>query len=301
MNEPAAAPDLETVVDGFKGLRHADRVRFMRAIAADVPPKLWFELQNASVQRLDYAGAEILLHVTSHAENIRLRACAKEPFTIEWIQSRVGGDDVLYDVGANVGVYSLVAAKNAAAGRVFAFEPSLPNLAALAANIVLNDAGSRIVPMPFALSDATALSVFSLRSPEPGAARHMLGEGESPEGPTIYPQPVVTYRLDDLIDDFNLPPPNHIKLDVDGGETAVLAGAERTLRMPTLHTVLVELSTTGSEAAAEMLERAGLHLEAKVDIQNKAGEYLVWYGLFSRDPRPGSVHRQIRARDTIAR
>jgi hypothetical protein len=114
------------------------------------------------------------------------------------------------------------------------------------------------------------------------AARHSLGYAAPADGPAVYQQPVMMFRLDDLIDAFRLPPPNHIKLDVDGGELAVLEGAARTLALPVLRSVLIEVSSSLSSAISEVLRGHGLHLQSKVSVRNKAGEYEVWYGLFGR-------------------
>src|SRR6185436_10105891 len=97
-------------------------------------------------ERLDYPDAEIFVRVTSRAERNRLRSCAKEPFTIEWIHRCIRAGDVLFDGGA----------------RVFAFEPAYANWAALCANVVINKAGHQITPLPVALSNADTLRVFSL-------------------------------------------------------------------------------------------------------------------------------------------
>jgi FkbM family methyltransferase len=215
---------------------------------------------------------------------LRLSACAKEPFTIEWIHSRIAAGDVLYDIGANVGAYSLVAARKPGGGaRVFCFEPSYASVASLCANIVLNGVAGHVTPMPIALSDTTAMNVFSLRDLEPGAARHVLGHRDGEDEPTLYEQPVLTCRLDDVVAWFGLPLPNHIKLDVDGGELAVLEGASRTLTSPALRSILIEISTSLSGAVTDVLERHGLRLESKISVKNTSGESAVWYGLFARD------------------
>jgi len=99
----------------------------------------------------------------------------------------------------------------------------------------------------------------------------------------------MTFRLDDLMDTVGLPPPTHIKLDVDGGELAVLAGAARALASPSLRTMLIEVSTSRSDDITQVLGRHGLRLDSKVNVQNKAGEYLVWYGLFTRDAQKGEA------------
>jgi FkbM family methyltransferase len=220
---------------------------------------------------------------------VRVRGCAKEPFTVEWIHNRIGGGEVLYDIGANVGVYSLVAARKPnGAARVFCFEASYANVASLCANIILNNAGDLVTPLPVALAHSTGMNVLSLRDVKAGAARHALGDAPPEDGPTLYKQPVLTFRLDDAIDSFGLPLPNHIKLDVDGGELAVLEGAARTLASPTLRSILIEVTTSQSGAVTDVLERHGLRLDSKISVKNKAGEYGVWYGLFARDGKAQS-------------
>ena len=275
---------LQTLVVDFSTLDDDKRRLFLRSVVDWIPADAFIELHAATPPRkLDYEHADIRLRVLTKTETFRLRACAKEPFTIDWIHSHIGAGEVLYDIGANVGVYSLVAAKKPGGGaRVFSFEPSYATMASLCANIVLNDAASLITPMPIALSDRTAVDVFSLRELEPGAARHALGDAQPEDGPAVYRQPIMTFRLDDLIEQFRLPPPNHIKLDVDGGELAVLAGASRTLASPSLRSMLVEVSTDLSAGVTAVLDKHDLRLQARVSVKNKAGEYAVWYGLFGR-------------------
>jgi len=276
---------LPALVAGFSRLGDVDRRSFLRATFDSFPASSYIELHGATKPRkLDYDGADIFMRVMTDAEEFRLRACGKEPFTVDWIHQRVCAGDVLYDIGANVGAYSLVAAKKpGGAARVFAFEPSYTTVATLCANIVLNDAASLVTPVPVALSDTTGMTVLGLRDLEPGAARHSLGTHSSEDGPIRYDQPVMTFRLDDLIDMCRLPSANHIKLDVDGGELAVLEGASRALSSPALRSVLVEVATPLSGPVTRVLEGHGLRLESKVALTTKTGEQAVWYGLFVRD------------------
>ena len=275
---------LDTLAADFSGLGEVERRNFLRAVIDSIPADSFIALHAATKpRRLDYDRADIYMRVTTKGEEFRLRACGKEPFTIEWIHNRIGAGDVLFDIGANVGAYSLVAAKKPGGGaRVFSFEPSYASITSLCANVILNNLGDQVTPMPVALSDRTSMNVFSLRDLEPGSARHALGAGDTEEGPAVYQQPVMTFRLDDLVESFGLPRPNHIKLDVDGGELAVLDGASRTLSSPTLQSMLIEVSTSLSSAVTAALERHGLRLESKISVKNKAGEYAVWYGLFGR-------------------
>ena len=283
----------------FHWMGDADRRAVLERILGDIPPGSFVDLIAANKpRRLDYPHAEIYLRVTSKTEVFRVKACAKEPFTVEWIHSRIAANDVLYDVGANVGAYSLVAASKPGGGaRVFSFEAGYANLAALTANVALNGLAGQVTPMPIALSGHTAMDTFNLRDLEPGGARHALGADVLPDGgPTVFPQPVLAFRLDDLIAQFGLPEPNHIKLDVDGGELEVLAGAASTLASSTLRTVLIEVSSSLSEAVTEALGRSGLRLEERILKRNKAGDYAVWYGVFGRggDPDAPVIEREYR-------
>jgi FkbM family methyltransferase len=282
---------IDDIILDFQKMGDLDRRSVVSGIEGHIPAESFVGLYAANKpRRLDYEHADIYLRVTSKTEAFRVKACGKEPFTIDWIHSRIQAGDVMYDIGANVGAYSFVAAKKPGGGaRVYSFEASYANVAALSANVALNGLAGAVMPVPVALSDRTAMDVFNLRDMEPGGARHALGIDVTPEdGPTVFPQPVMVFRLDDLVEQFGLPLPNHIKLDVDGGELDVLKGAFRTLASPALRSLLVEVSTSLSTAVAEVLGRSGLRLEAKIVKKNKAGEYAVWYGLFGRGSDPAT-------------
>lgn len=90
----------------------------------------------------------------------------KEPETLDWIDSLAEGS-VLWDIGANIGLYSIYAAK-ARNCRVYAFEPSVFNLELLAKNIFLNGLQNRITIVPIALSDSLAVNTFRMSNTELG-------------------------------------------------------------------------------------------------------------------------------------
>jgi FkbM family methyltransferase len=236
--------------------------------------------------RLEYAPQEIWLHVTSDEERrYRLRNPDKEPWTIEWLRTHVRHDDVLYDIGANVGVFSLIAALEARA-RVLAFEPAFANYARLCENIHLNGCAKTITPLPWLLSNKAGTFPFEYRSLSPGQSRHVMVEGPASPGAEaglVYVQPMTGVALDSAIDLFSFPLPNHIKLDVDGAEALVLEGAAATLCRPELRSVLVEANAHTGEDVTARLQRAGLHL-AKAHTREKPGA--PWYGVFERTPVP---------------
>lgn len=228
------------------------------------------EIKNAInlTRRMDYAPHDIYLHVDSATElQTRLRSCAKEPDTVEWIESMKPGD-TFYDIGANVGAYTLIAAK-AFGGRVkvFAFEPAFLNFTQLCRNVALNQCQDSVTPLSIALSDKTTLDSFNYHDLIPGSALHTLGEAIDYKGDRFEPalkQSVLSFKTDDLIAQFDLPKPTHIKIDVDGIEFLVLKGADQTLSDGILHSIVVELEAgEGEQQITEYLVQKGFRLDAR--------------------------------------
>lgn len=176
----------------------------------------------------------------------------REPTTIPWLRAMRPGD-VFIDVGANVGLYSVYAARVSGA-RVFAFEPESQNYAVLNQNIYLNALHDDVTAYCVALSDRAEVSSLFLCTFAVGFGHHDFGESswatDLVRGPVIYPkderleQGAISMTLDGLVESGALPVPNHIKIDVDGFEWKVLAGATRTLARPEVRSVLIETDFT---------------------------------------------------------
>ena len=154
---------------------------------------------------------------------------SKEPDTIAWIAGFQPGE-VLVDIGANVGMYTIWAAKTRGV-RVFAFEPESQNYSLLNKNIVLNGLSDPVVAYCLALSDETAVSRLYLSEFRAGGSCHSFGEKvdhrlEARE--SQFAQGCVSTTLDRLVADGVVPVPNHIKLDVDGIEHRVINGSRNT-------------------------------------------------------------------------
>jgi FkbM family methyltransferase len=234
--------------------------------------------------RLDFDRCDIFIHADSGLNLRRARACAKEPETVRWIMENVQPGDVFYDVGANVGAYSLIASRYFE-GRVqvYAFEPSFSTYGQLCRNIVLNRCQESVHPYPLALADCSRVTEFGYHSLEAGAADHVLLDGSQTNvasEPSMYRQAILGFRLDDLIANYGFPVPNHMKIDVDGSECLVLAGAARTLRTGSLRSLLVEVRSNDgqADAVAELLKASGLEVASKHD----RGNGLVWNYIFAR-------------------
>lgn len=219
--------------------------------------------------RMDYESHDIYLHIDSLTEyETRLHSCEKEPDTVEWIETLMKPGDTFYDIGANVGAYSLVAAKFfQGAVKVYAFEPAFLNFSQLCRNLFLNRCQEIVIPLSVALSDKTRIDNFNYHDLVPGGSLHTLGEAIDYKGERFEPvlkQPVLSYRTDDLIAQFNLRVPNHIKIDVDGIELSVLRGANQTLSNAALRSIVVELEEGKNEVqVSEFVFSKGFQLHAK--------------------------------------
>ena len=239
-----------------------------------------YESGHLRTGRLDYEPVEIHMRLGSFPEFQRMRSCASEPWTIQWIEEWLEQDDVLYDIGANVGAYSLVAARSPKAGaRVFAFEPVYSTFAALTENVIINGLADRVAPIPVALGSRTALDTLNLRILEAGGARHLLGDATED---SVHAQPVLNYRLDDLVQVLGLPGPTHIKLDVDGNELDVLDGAPRILASAELRSLLCELDHDVAERIETYLGKQGFALKERFQRVKAGPEQPPAYGLFVR-------------------
>ncbi len=168
----------------------------------------------------------------------------KEPDTIAWIDDCFVEEDVFYDIGANVGVFSLYAVKNKNAS-VVAFEPFAANYSLLNMNIYLNDFSDQIIALNMAAHEKTVLARLNVSEFWAGKAGHSFGDPVGSRGDIFRPkflQGVIGMAIDDFIESFDVPFPNHIKIDVDGNEPLVIAGMKKTMKDPRLKSVAVEIN-----------------------------------------------------------
>lgn len=178
---------------------------------------------------------------------------AYEDDVLEVIEKNLGPGDVFYDIGANVGVFSFIAATLVGEnGAVLAFEPEENNLTCLRrsmeraslANLTLHDC---------ALGAEDGEMTFDRRG---GAfSGRLVDTGDDGVGMAVR---VGVRSIDSLVDD-GAPPPTLLKIDVEGGEGAVLEGAARTLRVhkPAVLCEMHGFNPDGVRRAVDMLVESG--------------------------------------------
>lgn len=220
-------------------------------------------LCSRRIQTCAVRGQTIRIDASTYLEFIRARTYAtKEPDTLGWIDRYGGPGTVLYDVGANIGLYSLYAAVREPHMQVVAFEPWDKNRAALWRNQQLN--GRSFPCVPVAVSDHDGRGTLQMR----GVARGQTGTFVPGHGE------IQSVTLDTYVRLSLAPHPTMLKIDVDGHEEAVLRGARQTLADPRLDTVLIEIEgDVPHRRITAQMQQAGLHPVSVSDwtVRSRAG------------------------------
>jgi len=219
------------------------------------------------VQEVEYQGQRLKFTVPNALNRFRVETFStKEPETLEWLDTLPEGG-TLWDIGANVGLYSIYAAKKKNC-RVVAFEPSVFNLELLARNLFMNNLQDQVIIVPIALSDELGANLMRMTTTEWGGALSTFGKKVGWDGDSI--KDVFAFQtfgvsMDQAVSVLCLPPPNFIKMDVDGIEHFILQNGSNVLS--NIQGILVEINDKfieQSDKSKEALERAGLTLKEKL-------------------------------------
>jgi FkbM family methyltransferase len=148
--------------------------------------------------------------------------------------------DVVYDIGANVGFYTLLASRLVGtAGHVYAFEPLPRNLALLRKHVAINNL-SNVTVLPQAVSDKPGEALFSTNA-DP-AQNGLTDQGDIR---------VQVTAIDFLLDRGEIKPPKLMKIDVEGAEAMVLRGAAKAIAT---HHPTIYLATHNDDVHRECLQ-----------------------------------------------
>lgn len=199
------------------------------------------------IRRCNVRGYDILLDVEDIHELKRSDTFEiKEPETLNWIETYFEKGDVLYDIGANIGQYSLYAAavlnKDCS---IYAFEPGFHTYAKLNYNIFHNSFDDCITAYNIAFSDKSEMDTFYIGDMNKGSSSHNFKIEENFEKNALntqFKQGVIAFSIDEVQSLWMLKSPTHIKIDVDGFEEFIVNGMENTLKSQQIKTVLIEIT-----------------------------------------------------------
>ena len=181
----------------------------------------------------------------------------KEPETIEWINSFDEKKKIIFwDIGANIGLYSIYAAKKHNEIDVVSFEPSTSNLRILSRNISINNLVEKIKinQLPLGEKQNTNLTMHESEFIE-GWSMNTFGDPIDHQGKKFKSKQSysifgnnINFYIENKVLDF----PNYIKIDVDGLEHKILKGGNKCLESEKLRSISIELNENYIEQFEEV-------------------------------------------------
>lgn len=195
--------------------------------------------------------------IADSPHELKHRPYSVESYTIEWIEKYIHDGEVMLDIGACVGTYSLTAAKLYPKLTVYAIEPSYINFYSLCENILVNDLKDRMIPICCALADESTIEHLEIPHLTKGSAGSVIERYQGFKLKSVFRPLVPVYRLDDWVKFAGIEEIHHIKIDVDGLELPLLHGAKYALQNLGIKTICIEVSRESIADTRSHLEQYG--------------------------------------------
>ena len=236
----------------------------VRRLPSEARATVQGELARALVSepfRIETPKGPLAFAVLGRTSAFRARGLlTKQQGTIAWIDTFRPGS-VFWDIGANVGSYALYAALRRDI-RVVAFEPAAVNYFLLAANCELNAFGEHLDCLQIGVGGSKSLGHLEVSQFEPALSFSFRGKGQRPLSSR---QACLILSMDQLVEEYAIPCPNYVKIDVPAMTEAIISGGTRTLQRSELRELHVEASETskGGRRLVELLGHHGFDIAAR--------------------------------------
>jgi FkbM family methyltransferase len=217
----------------------------------------------------------------------------KEPETIDWINNftiNKNNKTIFWDIGANIGLYSLYAAiKFKKKIKIYAFEPSTSNLRILSRNISVNNLQSNIIINPIALSNKeNKFLTMNEMGFEEGMSLNTCGQSYNFEGKKMNIKnsyKTFSTNIDSLIKNKIIEIPSYIKIDVDGIEHLILQGGKQLFSTKKVKSILIEINENFKDQylnVIKFMEKNKYVLKKKINHEefNKKNKFSKTYNYF---------------------
>lgn len=236
---------------------------------------IWFSefIEKDSYKKIKILEKDIKFFTPNYITNFLIdEFYTKEPETLEWINSFKKNENkiIYWDIGANIGLYSIYAALKHEDIEVVSFEPSTSNLRVLSRNISINKLEEKIKINQFPLSNVeNKYLTFKEDKFMEGVALHSWGENYNFEGKPFNTKnnyKIYGTTINYLLDNNILEIPNYIKIDVDGIEHLILQGGSKYLKKPKIKSLSIELNenfTQQLESVLKIMKENNFNLKQK--------------------------------------
>ena len=211
-------------------------------------------LREDSYQTIKILGQNVSFFIPNSLTKWRVDTFfSKEPETLVWIDNfengkkKGGGKKITFwDIGGNIGLYSIYAAVKHQNIDITTFEPSTSNLQTLSRNISINNLNEKIKICQLPLTDKNnSFLMMKESSLDEGGALNVFGENFDYEGKKFTEKnsyKIYGTSINYLLDNKILETPDYIKIDVDGIEHLILLGANKHLQNSKIKSLSIEIN-----------------------------------------------------------
>jgi len=240
--------------------------------------KIYCRLAGYAVLRLKDRALAPRFHISTNIEAEKILEKDNEEELLELFLGEINPGDTVFDIGANIGLYTLPAAlKLRGTGSVHAFEPVPLWFQRLRENIQANrfNSMSNVFTYNIGLSDKNEMCNLVMKGVQgSGMGSITTNYPNQPDKDKTVVIPVQLYRGDDFLLEKGIPGPNIVKIDVEGVELAVLRGLEKSLQYSGCRFILCEvhpaLMTGAHEEVQKLLKKYGFHCQTS---EQRRSEY----------------------------
>ena len=229
-------------------------------------------IENNAYKKIKIMDKMITFFIPNQLVNWRVDTFfLKEPETLEWIDGFKTEEKIIFwDIGSNIGLYSIYASLKHKNAKIISFEPSTSNLRILSRNISINSLEDKITICQLPLNDNSfKFEKMNESNFLEGFSENTFGKEMNFEGKKMIVKNnynILGTSIDHLVTKDILSCPNYIKIDVDGIEHLILNGAKNTLCDKRLKSVLVELNENFNEqytSVMKIMENSNFKLKTK--------------------------------------
>ena len=215
-----------------------------------------------SYKSIEIHKKKIKFFIPNHLTEWRVETLyTKEPETIAWIdrfELRNNKKISFWDIGSNIGLYSIYASITHPECEVISFEPSSNNLRVLSRNISINNLEKSIKIFTNPLTDKGKKFLMMQHNEfNEGGALNSFGENFNFEGKKyFYPMnyQLLGFSIKDILDNKFLEIPDYIKIDVDGIEHLILSGAGEYLKDKKIKSISVEINENFNKQFKDVID-----------------------------------------------
>lgn len=272
--------NLPLIIIAFTGTAYA---KLLKIIDPKNHNSFWQELLQLNIEKFiskkiiisNSPEKSLLFYIPSKIAGYRVKTFfTKEPETLAWLNQNGSEKKILFDIGANMGIYSLYYAKKFNS-KVISFEPSIKNLEFLTKNIKVNNLENNITVISNPLTKTLKVSDFYQSNFVGGGANaSLLSKAEKHKSKQYYNnRNEIFYKtlgisLDKFFDFNPSVNPSLIKIDVDGNELDIIKGAKKLLSRNLKISLLIEIREETEQEVNEILRELDFKMIKKYENNN---------------------------------